>query len=123
AQVDEDHPAVVAPPVYPAGNGDFLAGQGLVDLAAIMAAHRIDPKSGKWAGKIRLRSILVLRPSRDPRRGKQTMNAQLKAGDAGTFRLLIGGKLVPGASTFDVINPATEQVFSPCPRADLNQLN
>ena len=51
------------------------------------------------------------------------MNAQLKAGDAGMFRLLIGGKLVPGASTFDVINPATEQVFSPCPRADLNQLN
>jgi acyl-CoA reductase-like NAD-dependent aldehyde dehydrogenase len=51
------------------------------------------------------------------------MNAQLKPGEAGEFRLLIGGKLVPGAGTFDVINPATEQVFSSCPRADLNQLN
>jgi acyl-CoA reductase-like NAD-dependent aldehyde dehydrogenase len=51
------------------------------------------------------------------------MNAQLKPGHAGEFRMLIGGKLVPGASTFDVINPATEEVFAPCPRADLAQLN
>jgi acyl-CoA reductase-like NAD-dependent aldehyde dehydrogenase len=52
------------------------------------------------------------------------MNAQLKPGQAGDFHLLIGGKLVPGAAgTFDVINPATEQVLAQCPRADLNQLN
>jgi acyl-CoA reductase-like NAD-dependent aldehyde dehydrogenase len=52
------------------------------------------------------------------------MNAQLKPVQAGDFRLLIGGKLVPGgAGTFDVINPATEEVFAPSPRGDLAQLN
>ncbi|MEO6185704.1 MAG: aldehyde dehydrogenase family protein, partial [Steroidobacteraceae bacterium] len=51
------------------------------------------------------------------------MNAQLKPGQVGDFRLLIGGKLVAGASTFDVINPATEEVVAACPRADLAQLN
>ncbi|HTQ36543.1 MAG TPA: aldehyde dehydrogenase family protein [Steroidobacteraceae bacterium] len=51
------------------------------------------------------------------------MNAQLQPGQATDFHLLIGGKLVPSAATFDVINPATEQVVAPCPRADLNQLN
>ncbi len=56
------------------------------------------------------------------------MNAQLKPdpikpGQSGDFRLLIGGKLVAGASSFDVINPATEQVVAACPRADLTQLN
>jgi acyl-CoA reductase-like NAD-dependent aldehyde dehydrogenase len=51
------------------------------------------------------------------------MNAQLQPGRDDEFRLLIGGKLVPGASTFDVINPATEEVYARCPRADLDQLN
>jgi acyl-CoA reductase-like NAD-dependent aldehyde dehydrogenase len=51
------------------------------------------------------------------------MNAQLQPGQTSEFRLLIGGKLVPGASSFDVINPATEQVVAACPRADLAQLN
>jgi acyl-CoA reductase-like NAD-dependent aldehyde dehydrogenase len=51
------------------------------------------------------------------------MNAQLKPGQVGEFRLLIGGKLVAGSSTFDVVNPATEQVVASCPRADLAQLN
>lgn len=51
------------------------------------------------------------------------MNAQLQASRDGEYRLLIGGKLVPGAATFDVINPATEQVFAQCPRANLDQLN
>jgi acyl-CoA reductase-like NAD-dependent aldehyde dehydrogenase len=51
------------------------------------------------------------------------MNAQLKPGQIGEFRLLIGGKLVAGAGTFDVINPATEEVVAACPRADLAQLN
>ena len=51
------------------------------------------------------------------------MNAQLKPLPAGEFGLLIGGNLVAGASTFDVINPATEQVLAAAPRADLAQLN
>ena len=51
------------------------------------------------------------------------MNAQIKPGQLANYRLLIGGKLVPGAATFDVINPATEEVVAACPRADLNQLN
>ena len=56
------------------------------------------------------------------------MNAQLNPGATGSnvvgaFQLLIGGKLVPGASTFDVINPATETVLASCPRADVAQAN
>jgi len=39
------------------------------------------------------------------------------------FRLLIGGRLVSGASTFPVINPANEAVLAQCPKADLAQLN
>jgi acyl-CoA reductase-like NAD-dependent aldehyde dehydrogenase len=51
------------------------------------------------------------------------MNAQLQPAAASDFRLLIGGRLVPGASTTDVINPATEQPVAACPRASLPQLN
>jgi acyl-CoA reductase-like NAD-dependent aldehyde dehydrogenase len=51
------------------------------------------------------------------------MNAQLRPGQISEFKLLIGGKLVAGASSFDVLNPATEQVVAACPRADLTQLN
>ena len=51
------------------------------------------------------------------------MNAQLQPQPYTDFRLVIGGKLVEGASTFDVINPATEQVLARCPRADKAQLN
>jgi acyl-CoA reductase-like NAD-dependent aldehyde dehydrogenase len=39
------------------------------------------------------------------------------------FSLLIDGKLVPGADTMAVINPATETVVSNAPRANLDQLN
>jgi acyl-CoA reductase-like NAD-dependent aldehyde dehydrogenase len=39
------------------------------------------------------------------------------------FRLLIGGKLVPGAAELNVINPATEEVFAVAPRADRAQLD
>jgi len=38
------------------------------------------------------------------------------------FNLLINGKLVPGASTMEVINPATGEAFATCPRADAAQL-
>jgi acyl-CoA reductase-like NAD-dependent aldehyde dehydrogenase len=39
------------------------------------------------------------------------------------YKLLIGGKLVDGAQTMDVINPATEEVLVKCPRASADQLN
>ncbi|HVW71420.1 MAG TPA: aldehyde dehydrogenase family protein, partial [Steroidobacteraceae bacterium] len=51
------------------------------------------------------------------------MNAEMRPQAASDYSLLINGRLVPGASTFDVINPATEQVLAACPRADLGQLN
>src|SRR5262245_3006169 len=38
------------------------------------------------------------------------------------FRLLIGGKLVEGAGTLNVINPATGRVLTTAPRADRGQL-
>lgn len=38
------------------------------------------------------------------------------------FKLLIGGDLQDGASTLEVLNPATEQVLAICPRADEAQL-
>jgi len=39
------------------------------------------------------------------------------------YKLLIGGKLVDGDSTMDVINPATEEVLAVCPRGSERQLN
>ncbi len=46
AQIDEDHAAVIAAPVYPAGNGDFAANRSAVYVAAVMTAHqsRAPPK-------------------------------------------------------------------------------
>ncbi|HEY1710133.1 MAG TPA: aldehyde dehydrogenase family protein [Rhizomicrobium sp.] len=41
----------------------------------------------------------------------------------GAFKLLIDGRLEDGATTMDVINPATEEVLSACPRADKTQLD
>ncbi|MEJ1962043.1 MAG: aldehyde dehydrogenase family protein [Gammaproteobacteria bacterium] len=51
------------------------------------------------------------------------MNAQPRPLPVTGFHLLIGGRAAAGASTFDVINPATEQVLAACPRADVAQLN
>jgi acyl-CoA reductase-like NAD-dependent aldehyde dehydrogenase len=39
------------------------------------------------------------------------------------FRLLINGKLVEGAGTLDVINPATGRTLTAAPRADRAQLD
>jgi acyl-CoA reductase-like NAD-dependent aldehyde dehydrogenase len=39
------------------------------------------------------------------------------------FNLLIDGRLVPGAATMTVLNPATEAVLAEIPRADMTQLN
>ncbi len=36
AQIDEDHPAVIATSVDPTRNRDFLAGELFVDLSAVM---------------------------------------------------------------------------------------
>lgn len=40
-----------------------------------------------------------------------------------TFKLLINGEAVDGASQFDVINPATGEAFAQCPKADAAQLD
>ena len=39
------------------------------------------------------------------------------------FKLLIDGKLVTGAASLDVIDPATEDVIAKAPRADRAQLD
>jgi acyl-CoA reductase-like NAD-dependent aldehyde dehydrogenase len=39
------------------------------------------------------------------------------------YQMLIGGKMVDGDLRMDVINPATEQVITQCPRASLAQLD
>ena len=39
------------------------------------------------------------------------------------FKLLINGRLVAGASSMYVINPATEEAVAACPTADKAQLN
>ena len=51
------------------------------------------------------------------------MNAAAQSLSPSDFQLLIGGNLVPGASSFEVINPAMEHVLAICPRADSTQLN
>lgn len=40
-----------------------------------------------------------------------------------SFSLLINGRMVAGAQTMPVINPATEEVLANCPRASHDQLN
>ena len=39
------------------------------------------------------------------------------------YRMLIGGELVAGESTMDVINSATEEVFAVCRRGSERQMN
>ena len=39
------------------------------------------------------------------------------------FKLLIDGRLVTGAATLDVINPASEELIAAAPRADIAQLD
>jgi acyl-CoA reductase-like NAD-dependent aldehyde dehydrogenase len=40
-----------------------------------------------------------------------------------TYRLLIGGQMVDGDRSMDVINPATGEVLADCPRASVRQLD
>jgi acyl-CoA reductase-like NAD-dependent aldehyde dehydrogenase len=51
------------------------------------------------------------------------VNANSRTYFSPVFRLLIGGRLVDGATRSEVINPATEQPVAVCPRADLGQLD
>src|SRR5712672_377226 len=50
------------------------------------------------------------------------MNAHLKPSNTEhTFDLVVNGKLVPGAMTLEVINPATGKLFATCARANQAQ--
>jgi acyl-CoA reductase-like NAD-dependent aldehyde dehydrogenase len=53
---------------------------------------------------------------------RQTANTTHQASARNDFRLLIDGRLVEGAGTLDVINPATGRVLTTSPRADQAQL-
>src|SRR5262245_29623839 len=59
-------------------------------------------------------------PTDEPSR--RTVDATREQDAVSGFRLLIGGKLVEGAGTLDVINPATGRVLTTAPRADQGQL-
>src|SRR5262245_52351942 len=59
-------------------------------------------------------------PTDEPSR--MTVDAIREQGAVSEFRLLIGGKLVEGAGTLDVINPATGRPLTTAPRADRGQL-
>jgi acyl-CoA reductase-like NAD-dependent aldehyde dehydrogenase len=50
-------------------------------------------------------------------------NPKILQGTSHDFRMLIDGKLVAGATTLDVINPATGRVLTRCARADKAQLD
>jgi acyl-CoA reductase-like NAD-dependent aldehyde dehydrogenase len=50
-------------------------------------------------------------------------NPNLMQGTTHEFRLLINGRLTPGASTLEVINPATGKLLTTCARADKAQLD
>ncbi len=59
-------------------------------------------------------------PTDEPSR--RTVGAAREHDAVSEFRLLIGGKLVEGAGTLDVINPATGRALTTAPRADRAQL-
>ena len=50
-------------------------------------------------------------------------HAAHEGGVRSEFRLLINGRLVEGAGTLDVINPATGRTLAAAPRADRAQLD
>jgi hypothetical protein len=53
---------------------------------------------------------------------RRTVNTTSEESARNNFRLLIDGRLVEGAGTLDVINPATGRVLTTAPRADQAQL-
>ncbi len=50
AQIDEDDPAMITPAVHPAGHLDRLADQLLIDLSAVVGAHRAGDVTGRPEG-------------------------------------------------------------------------
>src|ERR1700749_4379933 len=54
--------------------------------------------------------------------GRRTTNTAHQGPVMNEFRLLINGRLVQGAGTLDVINPATGRTLTAAPRADRAQL-
>jgi acyl-CoA reductase-like NAD-dependent aldehyde dehydrogenase len=50
------------------------------------------------------------------------MNVAYKMSGTNGYHMIIGGARVLGASSIDVINPATEKVLATCPRADIGLL-
>jgi acyl-CoA reductase-like NAD-dependent aldehyde dehydrogenase len=65
----------------------------------------------------RLRNALITTPIVDSGDHQQHLE------DAMAYKMLINGKLVDGAMTLDVLNPATGGVLATCPRADEAQLD
>src|SRR5271170_875324 len=50
-------------------------------------------------------------------------NPKLMQSATHDFRLLINGRLTPGAATLEVVNPATGKLLTKCARADRAQLD
>jgi len=48
-QIDEDHATVIAPPVDPAADADFLIDVAFVEFAAVMGTHAVGFPGG-WSG-------------------------------------------------------------------------
>ena len=96
AQVDEDHPAVIAPAMHPAGDADLLADEGLVDLTAIVGAH------GKTRARGAERAMLRTPPSPCKERrlalsgGAWTSRAWPAFGTCALGRCLFAGGAAPG---------------------------
>ncbi|MDB5312839.1 MAG: aldehyde dehydrogenase [Gemmataceae bacterium] len=59
-------------------------------------------------------------PMNEPNR--RAMNTTNEEDGVNDFRLLIDGRLVQGAGTLDVINPATGRTLTTAPRADRAQV-
>ncbi|MBV8402439.1 MAG: aldehyde dehydrogenase family protein [Acetobacteraceae bacterium] len=74
------------------------------------------------ATRTQLAAQVLNRPQPTDEPSRRTVDATREQDAVSGFRLLIGGKLVEGAGTLDVINPATGRVLTTAPRADGGQL-
>jgi acyl-CoA reductase-like NAD-dependent aldehyde dehydrogenase len=76
----------------------------------------MDTEGAPSAGQV----LSPTQPMNEPNR--RTMNSTNEEDVGNDFRLLIDGRLVEGAGTLDVINPATGRTLTAAPRADRSQL-